>query len=359
MKSPTTSGRRFYFDHNACTPVDLRVLDRFREVEVSTPGNPGSLHGPGRRARGMVERARDRIARVLRVAADSVFFVSGGTEANNLVILGSGDTSLPVLAGPVEHPSVLQSADRRGLVSWPIDSTGHVIVSAPDQPVGLVAMVHGQNEIGALQPVHSACDVARQLAVPVHVDASQTLGRCPIDETVAAATSITFSTHKAGGLRGMSVLIDKNAATRPLFFGGSQQGSRRPGTESVALAAATALALELAVSEQPERAQKMAAARDAFLAQLQLPCVHSVSPVDCLPNTVMLHFEGVDGRELLPALDMAGVEASQGSACSSGSPSPPLILSAMGLHARAARACVRFSFSHHTSIYRRVFSRWG
>ena len=162
---------RYYFDHNSCTPVDPRVLDRFREVEESCPGNPGSLHAAGRRARGVVEDARYQVAEALDVDADHIVFVSGGTEANNIALLGSGDLTLPVLCAPVEHPSVIQSAEQRGVTLWEVDETGSAVVVRPTDAIGMIALVHGQNEVGTLQPVGAACELANELRVPVHIDA--------------------------------------------------------------------------------------------------------------------------------------------------------------------------------------------
>lgn len=338
---------RHYFDHNACTAVDPRVLQRFSEVELACPANPGSLHEAGRKSRGVIQEARYQVADALGVKPEDVFFMSGGTEANNLVIHGAGDLGLPVLASVVEHPSVLVAADRRGLVEWGVLPDGTARVTAPKQPVGLVALTHGQNEVGSLQPVADAALVAEACAAPLHIDASQTLGRCELKDVVVVADSITLSTHKAGGLRGCAVLIDRNPSTQPLLYGGGQQLARRPGTESASLIAATALAVELAVSEWESRAEAMRIARDSFLSELESGCSHVLTPTKSLPNTVMVLFDGIDSRGLLPALDMAGIEASQGSACSSGSPTPPPVLLAMGLSEEAARSCVRFSFSHH------------
>ena len=340
---------RHYFDHNACTPVDPRVLERFLEVELACPANPGSLHGAGRRSRGVIQEARYQVADILGVSPDYVFFMSGGTEANNLIIRGAGDLALPVLSSVAEHPSVLVAAERRGLVEWGILPNGTVQVAAPDQPVGLIALTHGQNEVGSLQPVADAALVAETCAAPLHIDASQTLGRCELKDVVLVADSITLSTHKAGGLRGCAVLIDRNPTIQPLLYGGAQQLARRPGTESASLIAATAFAVELAVSEQESRARAMQAARDAFLSELEGGLSHVLTPANSLPNTAMVLFEGIDSKRLLPALDMAGIEASQGSACSSGSPTPPPVLIAMGLSDDATRSCVRFSFSHHDS----------
>jgi cysteine desulfurase len=208
--------------------------------------------------------------------------------------------------------------------------------------------VHGQSEVGTLQPIGDAARLATELRVPLFVDAAQTLGRVPLAPIFETADAVSLSPHKAGGLRGMGVLVVcSSLGVRPLLLGGGQERGLRPGTMSPALAAATSLAIELAIAEQAERAARMAAARVAFLAGLAEASVDLMRIGDessCLPNTLMLQFAHLDGRHLLPALDLEGVEASQGSACSSGSPTPPHVLSAMGLDEASARACVRFSF---------------
>jgi cysteine desulfurase len=342
------SSAPIFLDHNAGTPVDPRVLERFLEVERRCPGNPASLHAPGRRARGEVEAARERIAVALGVAAADVLFTSGGTEANNLAVHGLGAPDLPVLLAAVEHPSVREPAGRRGVVEWAVGPDGRACIEAPARPVGLVCLVHGQSEVGTLQDVVAAGELANKIGAPLHVDAAQTLGRVDLRPAVAAAASLSLSPHKAGGLRGSGVLIVQGVTgrLRPLLAGGGQEHGLRPGTVAPALAAATALAIELAVQEQPARAERMLAARTAFaqvIAQAAPGC-RVLTPPQSLPNTLMLAVSGIDGRSLLPALDLAGIAISQGAACSSGSPLPPRVLLAMGLPEPAARSCVRVSF---------------
>jgi cysteine desulfurase len=344
---------RHYLDHNACTPVDPRVLDRFLAVERRCPANPDSLHAAGRRARAELDDARERAAAALRVAPREICFVSGGTEANNLAVLGAGDPSLPVLLAPCEHASVREPAARRGSLAWKLRPDGSAVVAAPAVPIGLVTLVHGQSEIGTLQPIGAAAACARSCGVPFHVDAAQTLGRVPLDEVLALAQTVSLSVHKAGGLRGSSVLVCRGGANtlRSLLAGGGQEDGLRPGTPSPSLAAATALAIELAVAECAGRAAAMAAARNAFLQAVAARArIEALTPDHSLPNTLLLRCLLVDGRLLLPALDVAGVAASQGAACSSRSPEPPPVLRAIGLDDEAARACVRFSFSHRTTI---------
>lgn len=342
---------RIYLDHNACTPVDPRVLERFAEAEEACPANPGSLHRSGRKSRSALENAREDIADALGVAATEITFVSGGTEANNTVVHGAGDPSLPVLLAPVEHPSVLAAAERRGARWWQVDPGGRAIVREPDADVGLVCLVHAQNETGVMQPIDEATALARAMGVPFHVDASQSLGRIPVSGVFERADSVAISSHKLGGLRGLAVLWCRaSRPLRPLVVGGSQEQGMRAGTPSPGLAAATALAIRLAVEETEARGRAMDQARAAFEAGLADDLrMRRLTNGAAVPNTVMYLFEELDGRSLLPALDLAGVEASQGSACSTGSPTPPPVLAAMGIDDDDARRCVRFSFGWHTS----------
>jgi cysteine desulfurase len=352
---------RLYLDHNATTPVDPRVLERFVAVERSCPGNPSSVHTAGRRARAVVEDARRSIAARLAVDHDAVLFTSGGTESNNLAVLGVGDPAHGVVASAAEHPSVIEAPRRRGRIELPVDAEGRARFTAewlpPDRPIALVCAVFGQSEVGSLSDLAAARSLADALGAALHVDASQALGRVDLAPVAAAADTWTLALHKAGGLRGSGVLVVRTPALalRPLGAGGGQELGLRPGTVSPALAAAAATAVALALDEQEQRAAAMRAARDAFLSGLAdsyAGTVQRLSPSrDVLPNTSMLAFPGVrDGRTLLPALDLAGVDASHGTACSSGSPQPAAVLLAMGLDEAAARRCVRFSFSHHTMI---------
>ena len=337
-----------FLDHNAGTPVDPRVLERFLQVERECPANPGGLHTPGRRARGALEEARREVAAVLDAEPDQVLFVSGATEANNLVVGGVGDQALPVLCGDVEHASVAGPAQRRGRVDLDVDERARLVVERPAVEVGLLAAVHAQSEVGTLQPIARLGGLAADLGVPFHVDAAQSVGRLPLDEVLEHADSVAFSTHKAGGLRGGSMLLLRNDRVRPspLIVGGAQEGGLRPGTTSPSLAAATALAIRLAVEEREQRADQMRAARDRFVEVLRSESSgRLLTPLDeALPNTAMWWFPVADGRALLLGLDLAGVHASQGSACTTGSPEPPAVLRAVGLDVDDARRCVRFSF---------------
>ncbi len=355
-----------FCDHNAGAPATDEVLAAFVAAERACPGNPASIHGSGRAARAVLEQARQRIADAFHLAAADVLFTSGGTEAANLAVMGLGDASLPVALAAVEHPAVFECAKQRGVVAWQVDAEGVALVVEPEQRVGLLCLTHAQSELGTLQPVAAAAQLAEQLRVPLFVDAAQTLGRVPLHEVLATGAVVALSPHKAGGLRGHGVLLgrDLHRQLRPLLRGGSQELGLRPGTQSPALAAANALAIEQALTTQSWRRTRMLAIRANFLAGVAGSAVaHRVlTPLaNSVPNTVMLHFAHVDGRNLVPALDLAGVHASSGSACSSGAPTPPRILLAIGLDEAAARASVRFSFGwcDDAELLREVGQRVG
>lgn len=361
-----TPAEAVFCDANAGLPAAPEVLARFVEIEARCPGNPASAHAAGRRARAELEEARERVAAALGVAHADVLFTSGGTEAANLAVFGLGDPALPALLAPTEHAAVHEAAAVRGIEPWRVDGDGRALVVEPARPVGLVCLVHAQSELGTVQPVDAALALARQLGVPCFVDAAQSLGRLPLGDVLAGGAIVALSPHKAGGLRGHGVLAgaDLAARLRPLLRGGAQELGRRPGTQSPALAAANALAIERAVAEQSARAVAMAAARDAFLAGLAASAAahRLLTPRSgSLPNTAMVHVPDVDGRNLVPALDLAGIQASHGTACSSGAPTPPRVLAAIGLDEAAARACVRFSFGWREDLakLRRTGGRTG
>lgn len=345
-------GDSVFCDWNAGAPASEEVLAEFLATERRCPANPASPHAPGRRARAVLEDARQRIADLFGVPAGDVVFTSGGTEAANLAVRGLGDASLPVYASAAEHPAVHEPATQRGEVAFAVGGDGIAQIAEPPQPIGLVCLVHAQSELGTLQPLEQASRLAASHGVPFFVDAAQSLGRVPLQALTASGAVVALSPHKAGGMRGHGVLLghDLHRRLRPLLRGGMQELGLRPGIQSPALASANALAIERAVQEQPERAMRMARTREAFLAGLRSTAAEYrlLTPLSCsVANTAMLTFAGVDGRNLLPALDLAGIHASNGSACSSGSATPPRILLAIGLPEPEARACVRFSFGWH------------
>jgi cysteine desulfurase len=334
-------------------------------VEREAPGNPASGHRSGRRAQAELESARARVATLLRCAPREVVFVSGATEANNLALYGAaralarlGEAKPLLIASGAEHPAVLAPLRVLQNEGWPlrllpVDGAARVEVGAAaallaDAPATLLALQWANNETGAVQ------DLARAVALGAavshfHVDGAQGFGKLPWDPALAAAHTIAISGHKFGAPKGIGALrVAEGVLLDAVLVGGGQQRGRRGGTETPALAAAFACALELACAEQEAFARATEACCAEFLQAARaggVPfVVRSPSEAPRLPNTLSLTLPGVDGRALLPACDAEGLDVSSGAACASGAPLPSAVLLATGASEAEARATVRISF---------------
>lgn len=355
-----------YLDHNATTPVHPEVLEVVARVSRETFANPGSRHSGGRAARRVLEQSRETIADVLGAAANEVVFTSGGTEANNLAISGFARGrrgAFVALAG--EHPSVegpLQQLEGEG---WrrcvvPMSTDGlieeegagnacHTLsrVCHPEVEVQFGAVLLAHNETGVIRDVAPWAEMCRERGIPLHVDAVQAAGRIPVNFATSGATTMAVAAHKFRGPRGIGALLVRSGTRLPAtVFGGHQENGVRPGTECTALAAGMAKALELWRVEGEELAVRLKSLRDRFesevLAAVPRAFVHAAR-APRLPNTSNICFPGCEGDALLVALDLAGVCASLGSACASGSSEPAAILLAMGCSPEIARSSIRFS----------------
>ncbi|NNJ27438.1 cysteine desulfurase family protein [Alienimonas chondri] len=353
-------------DRNATTPPYGAVVECVAKHLRDTPGNPGSRHAAGRRARRALEEARESLADGLGAEPDEIVFTSGGTEAANLAIAGlirgprlgneganSGPTT--VLLTPGEHPAVAAPLDagaaagRWRVRHWPLDEHG-LLKGDPlaDPPPGLrfVSLLHAHNETGAILDVAPILARCNALGVPSHLDAVQAVGKLPWNFHALGATAASIGAHKFRGPRGIGALLVRSGAKlAPSLHGGHQEGGRRPGTESVALASGMALALELRLKELSEWTERTAGLRDRLEAALKRDCgaVVNAAGAPRLPNTASVAFPGCDGEALLVALDLAGVGASLGSACASGSSEPSPVLKAMGLTPELLHSSLRFS----------------
>ncbi|MSR61788.1 MAG: cysteine desulfurase [Planctomycetes bacterium] len=362
---------RVYLDHNSTTPLRLEVRERWLEVVAQGLGNPSSLHASGRRARALLDEARERVAAALGVHEDEVFFTSGATEANNLALFGSleaGASDAGLVTTTVEHASVLEPARelaRRGraVAFVPVDAQGlpdpAAVAAAVTPRTALVSVAAANNETGALPDIAGVAAELRRRAGPrprLHSDAVQALGRVPVRPSEWGVDLASFSAHKIGGPAGVGVLWRAKGVTlAPRTHGGGQELGLRPGTESVAGVVAAALAFELAVREQAEfaaRTGELARQLWADLAAL-LPEVRLLGPpIDSrrrLPNTLCVLLPNTDGKVLLTRLDLAGLEVSAGSACASGSIEPSHVLLALGLTRGAARSGLRLSLGRNTT----------
>lgn len=345
-----------YFDHNATTALDPRVLAAMEPYLTTVYGNPSSLHRAGRSARDAVNRAREQVAALINAQPGQLIFTSGGTEANNLAVMGTASRGQRVLLAAIEHPSVFELDGRlraAGVeVSFiPALPSGEVDLDAlqgllKDDAVGLVAVMRANNETGVVQPTAAIAQRVREAGALYHCDAVQAAGKLPLDWAQMGANSLSLSSHKIYGPKGMGALvIDKTLALSPLQTGGAQEQGLRAGTENLAAIVGFGAAAELARAELDARASHGLALRERLEAGLSgLPgIVVFGADRERLPNTCQFSVPGFDGEALLMALDRQGMAVSSGSACASGSGEPSHVLLAMGVDEQTARGAIRVS----------------
>ena len=341
--------------------------------------NPASQHGQGRKARRMLEEAREGIAELLGAKtggmdADQVIFTSGGTEANNLALFGllaatkpgrgaPRKTAATLVISPLEHSSITRPADELRRAGIEVQSftvaqdgridIGRAIELLDSERPKLVCLMLASNETGIVQPVAEISPQCRSHGSRLHVDAAQAVGKIPVRFGEFGADLLSIAPHKFHGPLGIGALIVKHGINlQPQLHGGFQQAGLRPGTENVALAVGLNEALRLAVAELVTRAAHMQSLRDALEAQLLRDVPDAIiigkdSPR--LPNTCCIAFPGVDRQQLVIALDLAGVACSTGSACASGSSEPSPALLAMGLPKAIAESAIRLSLGAFTT----------
>lgn len=352
-----------YLDYAATTPLRPEAREAMLDVLAGRWGNPSSVHRWGREARAALEDARARFAAVIGAAPAEIVFTRGGTEADNLAVLGRARTDAgPVACSAIEHKAVLSAAKAAGnggrLRIIPVDGHGVVDVDAlaeimREQAPSLVAVMWASNEVGAIQPVERIAEVCTEAGVTFHSDAVQALGKVPVRVDRVPVDTLAFSAHKLGGPRGAGVLFARRGTRlHPLLHGGGQERGLRPGTEDVASAAAFAVAAELAEAEREETMAHIGALRDRLEAGLceRIPGLRiNAAAAPRLPTISNLSVPGADPEMLLMALDVEGIAASSGSACSSGAVEPSHVLLAMGLPAELAGPSVRFSFGRDTT----------
>ena len=347
--------QRYYFDHNATTPVSKAVLDTLLPALAEVYGNASSIHYQGQLAKQRLEMARRQVAALIGCDAREIVFVSGGTEANNLAIFGTVQRGQHVITSSIEHPAVLNPCaelERAGIAVTRVAVGRDGVVDPED--IGralrpntvLVSIMHANTETGALQPIAEIARLARAAGVTFHVDGVQAVGKIP-DVRALGVDLYSISGHKLYAPKGIGALyVKKGAKLRPLLFGGRHERELRAGTENVPGAMALGRAAQAASEALNSELPRLTALRDRLESELLARVVDA--GVNCghaprLPNTSNLYFDGIEGEAMVISLDLKGFAVSSGSACSSGAVEPSHVLLGMGLAPDRARSSLRFS----------------
>jgi cysteine desulfurase len=352
--------RTVYLDHSATTPVHPRVMEAMLPYYQKEYGNASSLYQLGRNARLALDQAREKVAGALNARTEEIFFTSGGTEGDNLAIKGTAyalrDRGGHIITSQIEHEAVLNTCrylEKSGfeVTYLPVDRYGMVQVddfkkALTDQTI-LISIMHANNEVGTIQPIAEIGALARERDIAFHTDAVQSVGKMPVDVENLHVDLLAMSGHKFYGPKGVGALyIRRGMKIQPLAHGGHHESWKRAGTENVPGIIGLATALEVCVSEMEQTAQKEARLRDK-LQQGILEKIAAVRvnghPTRRLPGALSLCFEALEGEALILSLDLKGIAASTGSACSSGSLEPSHVLMAMGVPIEIAHGSARFT----------------
>jgi cysteine desulfurase len=353
---------RIYLDNNATTPVLPEVFEAMRPYFGDQFGNASSIHHHGQQTRAAVEDARESVAALLGCRAAEIIFTSGGTEADNLAIAGLIAAGDHIITSIIEHHAVLLTCKHLEEIGCevtvlPVD--GRSLVDPDDvrralrPTTKLISVMMANNETGVLQPVEEIGRIAAEAGVCFHTDAVQAAAKVAIDVKQIGCHALSISGHKIHAPQGVGALyVRKGTRLQPLFYGGRHERSRRAGTENVPGIVGLGKAAQLAKAALDRGDdKKMSAMRDrlqqGILAQVEEAGVNGEGAAR-VPNTTNIHFNHIDGEAMVIALDLKGVAASTGAACSSGAIEPSHVLVAMGLRNDQARASIRFSLGKQT-----------
>jgi cysteine desulfurase len=357
----TPAADPIYLDHAATTPVREEVYDAMKPFFGPRFGNPSSTHRWGREARAALDEARERVGRCLGARPDEICFTSGGTEGDNLGILGAwralkSKGRRAVVTTPIEHKAVLgavHEAAHEGAEERMVAMTAEGVVDRKsfdalvDDTVAICSVMWVNNEIGTIQPVPELAAKAKERGALFHTDAVQAFGKVPIDAQKQRFDLLTISGHKLGAPKGIGALfIRRGIHVEPLMHGGAQDRGRRPGTENVAAAVGLARAAELTIAESEAHCARLRKLRErleaGILARVPDIVLHGKS-AERAPHIMNVSVPGTDSESLLMALDLRGIAVSGGSACQSGSVGPSHVLTAIGVRPDLASAAVRMS----------------
>ena len=356
-----------YLDHSATTPLDERVLDAMLPFMREEFANASSIYGAGRRMRIALEDARERFARSIGITPAEIIFTSGGTESDNAAMFSSRDREGALLVSAVEHHAVLAPAEKlseegKKVITVGVSSDGTIdeekfLDALKTSRPALVSVMMVNNEVGTINDVKHLARIAHDAGALFHTDAVQALGLCEINLRDFDVDMASFSSHKIYGPKGVGALyIKAGVKISPFIIGGAQERNRRGGTESVALAVGFATARDLASNSREKEWARLTSLKKEFerLLQTHVEGVRFNHPESSIPSIVNVAFDEamytIDGEALLIGLDMEGIAASNGAACTSGSVQPSHVLKAMGRSDAVAHGSVRFSMGRSTTV---------
>lgn len=352
-----------YLDHAATTPMRPEVVERMTPYFSDLFGNPSSIYRLGRQSLAALDEAHDAVARGLNCRPTEIVFTGGGSEADNLAIKGVAYSKRRhgnhIITSAIEHHAVLRTCqqleqDGYRVTYLPVDGSGLVDPAAVEESItdetALVTLMYANNEIGTIQPIAEIGRICRARRIPFHTDAVQAGGLLDLDVAALNVDLLTLSAHKFYGPQGVGILyIRQGTRIQPQILGGSQERNRRAGTENVPGAVGAAYALELARTEREHEVPRLAALRDQLIDGIlgTIPAARLTGhPEQRLPNNASFAFDGVEGESLLLNLDLLGVAASSGSACTTGSVEPSHVLTALGATSSEARGHLRLTLGH-------------
>lgn len=349
--------QRFYFDHNATTPVSPEVLEAMLPMMIDVYGNASSIHHFGQTARQKLDASRKQVAGLLGAEPQEIVFTSGGTEADNLAIFGVA-TGGHVITTSFEHPAVLAAAAQLDHTLVPVDGSGMIdpdaIRGALRSDTKVISVMHANNEVGTIQPIAEIARIAAEAGIPLHSDGVQAVGKIPVSMADLGVSMYSISGHKIGAPKGVGALyVRKGTSLKPMMYGGRHERERRAGTENVAGAVALGRAAEWIAEHGEAENRRQAALRDRLEQSIldRIPDTRvNGAGTPRVPNTTNIRFDGIDSDALLIALDLKGFAVSSGAACSSGAPEPSHVLLAMGLSRLEARSSIRFSLGRSNTI---------
>ena len=358
--------RRIYLDHAATTPTRPEVVKTMLPYFTDAFGNPSSIHSYGQEAKGAIEEARTKVAELIGARSEEIIFTSGGTEADNFALKGvayaNEHKGNHIITSSIEHHAVMEVCkflERRGfrITRLPVDKYGLVdpddVKRAITDKTILISVMHANNQVGTIEPVEEIGKIAREAGVYFHTDAVQTLGHIPVNVDKLKVDLLSISAHKFYGPKGVGALyVRKGVKLVSLMQGGEQEKRRRAGTENVAAIVGLGRAVELAGLEIGKEAERLAYLRDKLIKGLgeKIDHIHlNGHPTRRLPNNVNVSVDFVEGESMLLSLDLEGICASTGSACSSASLEPSHVLLALGLPAEQGHGSLRFTLGRENT----------